>query len=132
MRKFVLFASLVGALVALSIGVGSAGAAPGNGNGAVVQRDAYGNIFTTCFVSDGGSSFWQIDNCTFDIVTTPSGNVNETVKGTVDASTPPPSSAFKGSTATTGQGCDPGSGAAIIDTETITPSDNFTAKCSTS
>jgi len=132
MRKLAARASLVAVIATCGLVVGQsvAGADPGNGNGAVVQHNAYGAI--TCSVFDGVSTFWQIDNCTFNIVTTPSGVVNETVKGTVDASTPPPSSAFKGSTATTGEECDPGSGAANIVTETVTPSGNFSAKCSSS
>jgi hypothetical protein len=40
MRKLVLFASLVAAMVALGVsGVGTAGADPGNGNGAFIAND---------------------------------------------------------------------------------------------
>jgi hypothetical protein len=118
------------ATIAIVFGVGAAGADPGNGNGAVVQHNAYGPI--TCSVTDGLGGFWLIDNCTANIVTTPDGTVNESLKGTVDPLTPPPSSAFTGSTATTGQGCDPTSGALDIVNEVITPSGHFSAKCSSS
>ena len=127
--------ALVGAVVAVAttiaivFGVGAAGAAPGNGNGAIVQHNAYGA--GECIVF-GPSQYWLIDNCVFNIVTAPNGTVNETAKGTVDPMTPPPSSAFTGSTATTGQGCDFSAGAGNVVSDVVTPGGNFSAKCSSS
>jgi hypothetical protein len=127
-KKFVLAGVVVAAVAVTAGSVGASSATADPGNGAIIQHNAYGVSF--CFVLDGNGGYWFIDNCVFDIVTSPDGTVNETLKGTVDPSTPPPTHAFTGSDATTGQGCDFVSGATHLVADTISPSGRLTAKCS--
>jgi hypothetical protein len=98
MKKFALMGVFVAVVAAISVvfSAGVASADPGNGNGAIVQHNAYGS--GSCFVLGSGTTPgpWIIDDCVVNIVTTPSGVVNETLRGTVDPLTPPPSSAFTG------------------------------------
>ncbi|WP_145978613.1 hypothetical protein [Granulicoccus phenolivorans] len=116
------------ALAVTMAGAGAAFAAPGNGQGATVQHDAYGAIM--CNFLDESGTFWPITDCHVNIVMTPSGKVNETISGTLAPSITPPTRAMRGSTATTGELCDPNSGAVNLDSATLTPSGNFSAKCS--
>lgn len=113
------------ALAVTMAGAGSAFAAPGNG--ATVQHDAYGA--TTCNFLDETGTFWGVTDCHVNIVTTPSGRINQTLSGTLDPAATPPTRALHGSTETTGQRCDLTSGAVTLASATLTPSGNFSAKC---
>jgi hypothetical protein len=129
MRKLALFASVVAVIATCGVlfGTSVAGADPGNGNGASVVRDPYGNIY--CNTIDTSGNVWT-GPCDIQIVTTPNGTVNETLKFAVDPlfSSPLPGQAVKVGTALTGQVCDTGSGA-IYYKGTVTPSGNVSLKC---
>ena len=109
-------------------GTSVAGAAPGNGNGASVARDPYGNIY--CNAYDVGAVNYWTGPCDIQIVTNPDGTVNETVKFTVDPafSSPLPGQAVKVGSFYTGEPCDTTSGA-IYSKGTVTPSGQVTLKC---
>ncbi len=129
MRKLALFASVVAVIATCGVlfGTSVAGADPGNGNGASVVRDPYGNIYCNTF--DTSFNFWT-GPCEIHIVTTPHGTVNETLKFTVDPafSSALPDKAVQTGTALTGQLCDTTSGA-IYYQGTVSPSGQVSLKC---
>jgi hypothetical protein len=112
------------------LAVTPAGADPGNGNGAIVQRDPYGNPHYCAAWNQSFTAFW-VFQCTIQIVTTPSGTVNEYLKGPVVTpgfGYPLPTSAVHSSNVP-GTICDPTSGA-LYYRETVTPSGQVDVKCS--
>jgi hypothetical protein len=106
-----------------------AAADPGNGNGAVVQRDPYGTPWT-CFVFDTSGNNWTFD-CTIQVVITPNGTVNEFLKGTINGGAALPSTAIHDvTTADTGLFCDfTGGGTTSIVKGTVTPSGQVNLTC---
>lgn len=92
MRAMLALAVAMIATGAVIFGTGLASADPGNGNGAVVQRDPYGTPHT-CFIVDTNGHFWTFD-CTIQVVITPNGTVNEYVNGTINGGDAPPAKAI--------------------------------------
>jgi hypothetical protein len=130
MRKLVVLASLVAAIAAsaLVVGAGGAGADPGNGNGAVVQRDPYGTPHT-CFVVDTHGGFWTFD-CAIHIVTTPNGDVKEFLDGPITFGDAPATAVRDVTTAETGLLCDFVDGVFTNITEgTVTPGGQVHLTC---
>lgn len=83
LRSAVLGTAIVGAGVAMPLVMaGPASAQGGPGNGAVVQRNIYPGTSCTLYDLAGGSA-WVVLPCTVNRVTTPSGNVTETLSGNV-------------------------------------------------
>ena len=81
------------------------GVAGANGNGAVVERDPYGSPHS-CFVIDTNGHSWTFE-CTIHRVTTPGGQVNEFLQGTVTGGSALPDKAVRDfTTAETGLLCD--------------------------
>lgn len=122
--------STVGAIAVCTAAVGTGTASAGNGHGAVVQKNPYGTPLICNVVTAGLAQVWDFE-CTIHIVTTPSGTVNETLKGSVVGGSPLPSQAVQVGTALSGEECDPVSGA-IYYIGTVTPSGNVNVKCSNS
>ena len=94
MKKVLMLAALVAAAASFAI-VGTAGADPGGG-ATVVRTDG------TCSLNAGTIGDFS---CTFQVVTTPSGEVNLWVKGQVDPGDEP-AETMKVDNASTGQFCD--------------------------
>jgi len=117
------------AACAVVFGAGVAGADPGNGNGASVQRDPYGTPHT-CQVFDSSGNQWLFD-CTIHVVISPNGKVNETVIGTVTGGSALPSKAIHDvTTADTGLLCDfTDAGTTSIVLGTVTPSGQVSLGC---
>jgi hypothetical protein len=131
LRRFTVLMSAAAAIAACAVvfGAGVAGADPGNGNGASVQRDPYGTPHT-CFVVDTNSNSWTFD-CTIHIVISPSGRVNETLIGSITGGSALPKKAIHDvTTAETGLLCDfTDAGTTEIVQGTVTPSGQVSLGC---
>jgi hypothetical protein len=84
LRSAILGTAMIGAGVAAPLVMaGPASALPGNGNGATVERNVYPG--TSCgFYDSVSGSVWIVIPCTVNRVTTPNGNVTETLNGRVN------------------------------------------------
>lgn len=131
LRRFTVVMSAAAAIAACAVvfGTGVAAADPGNGNGAVVQRDPYGAPHT-CILFDTHGSFWTFD-CTIQVVTAPDGTVNEFLKGPITGGSAAPSTAIHDvTTADTGLLCDfTAGGTTSIVKGTVTPSGQVNLTC---
>jgi hypothetical protein len=131
MRKLTPLVATAAAIAACAVlfGAGVAGADPGNGNGAVVQRDPYG-VPHTCILFDTNGHFWTFD-CTIQVVITPKGTVNEFLKGPINGGDSPPASAIHDvTTAETGLLCDfTDGGTTSIVKGTVSPSGQINLTC---
>jgi hypothetical protein len=128
MRKLVALASLVAVIAACGLVVGQGVAGAGNGNGAVVNRDPYGDPHN-CGITGPNGEFWSFD-CTIQQVINPKGDINEYINGDITGGSPPPATAEHVTTAQTGQICDFVNGTVTNNVRaTITPGGQVSVTC---
>jgi hypothetical protein len=128
-KRLALAAAFLGVVAGLAVVLGTGIAAADNGNGAVVNRDPYGNPWT-CNVRDTTGDVWFFD-CTIQQVITPDGTVNEYLKGPITSGSAAPDKARHDvTTAETGLLCDfVNGGFTSIVQGTVTPSGQVNLTC---